>query len=68
MFIIEITITEGRSPEQKERLHAALTLNAGDALGWDRDDVRTVIREVPLAHWGAGGQSFAARAAAEAPR
>jgi 4-oxalocrotonate tautomerase len=68
MFIIEITITEGRSPEQKERLHAALALNAGDALGWDRDDVRTVIREVPLAHWGAGGQSFAARAAAEAPR
>jgi 4-oxalocrotonate tautomerase len=68
MLIIEITLTEGRSPEQKERLHAALALNAGDALGWDRDDVRTVIREVPLAHWGAGGQSFAARAAAEAPR
>jgi hypothetical protein len=33
MFIVEITITEGRSPEQKERLHAALALNAGDALG-----------------------------------
>jgi 4-oxalocrotonate tautomerase len=64
MFVIEITLTEGRSPEQKERLHAALAANAGDALGWDRDDVRTVIREVPLAHWGAGGQSFAAREAA----
>jgi 4-oxalocrotonate tautomerase len=64
MFIIEITLTEGRSSEQKEQLHAALAVNAGTALGWDRDDVRTVIREVPLAHWGAGGQSFAARAAA----
>jgi 4-oxalocrotonate tautomerase len=63
MFIIEITITEGRSSEQKERLHAALAANADGALGWDRDDVRTVIREVPRAHWGAGGRSFAAREA-----
>jgi 4-oxalocrotonate tautomerase len=63
MFIIEITITEGRSSEQKERLHAALAANADGALGWDRDDVRTVIREVPPAHWGAGGRSFAAREA-----
>jgi 4-oxalocrotonate tautomerase len=63
MFIIEITLTEGRSREQKEQLHAALAANAGTALGWDREDVRTVIREVPLAHWGAGGQSFGAREA-----
>jgi 4-oxalocrotonate tautomerase len=63
MFIIEITITEGRSSEQKEQVHAALAANAAGALGWDRDDVRTVIREVPLAHWGVGGQSFAAREA-----
>jgi 4-oxalocrotonate tautomerase len=63
MLIIEITLTEGRTSEQKEQLHAALAANAGSALGWDRDDVRTVIREVPLAHWGAGGQSFAAREA-----
>jgi 4-oxalocrotonate tautomerase len=63
MFIIEITLTEGRSSEQKEQLHAALAVNAGTALGWDREDVRTVIREVPLAHWGAGGQSFATREA-----
>jgi 4-oxalocrotonate tautomerase len=63
VFIIEITLTEGRSPERKEQLHAALAANAASALGWDRDDVRTVIREVPLAHWGAGGESFAAREA-----
>jgi 4-oxalocrotonate tautomerase len=63
MFIIEITLTEGRSSEQKEQLHAALAANAASALGWDRDDVRTVVREVPMAHWGAGGQSFAAREA-----
>jgi 4-oxalocrotonate tautomerase len=63
VFIIEITLTEGRSSEQKEQLHAALAANAAAALGWDRDDVRTVIREVPLAHWGAGGESFAARQA-----
>jgi 4-oxalocrotonate tautomerase len=63
MFIVEITLTEGRSSERKEQLHAALAANAASALGWDRDDVRTVIREVPLAHWGAGGRSFAAREA-----
>jgi 4-oxalocrotonate tautomerase len=63
VLIVEITITEGRSSEQKEQLHAALAVNAATALGWDRDDVRTVIREVPPAHWGAGGQSFAARQA-----
>jgi 4-oxalocrotonate tautomerase len=63
MFIIEITLTEGRTPERKEQLHAALADNAGTALGWDREDVRTVIREVPPAHWGAGGRSFAAREA-----
>jgi 4-oxalocrotonate tautomerase len=63
VFIIEITLTEGRSPERKEQLHAALAANAASTLGWDRDDVRTVIREVPLAHWGAGGESFAARQA-----
>jgi 4-oxalocrotonate tautomerase len=64
MLIVEITLTEGRSPERKEQLHAALAANAAGALGWDRDDVRTVIREVPLAHWGVGGRSFAAREAA----
>jgi 4-oxalocrotonate tautomerase len=63
MLIVEVTLVEGRTSEQKEQLHAALAANAATALGWDRNDVRTVIREVPPAHWGAGGQSFAAREA-----
>lgn len=63
MLVVEITLTEGRAPEQLEQLHRALAANAAETLGWDRADVRTVIREVPLANWGAGGQSFAARQA-----
>ncbi|HEV7342057.1 4-oxalocrotonate tautomerase [Sphingopyxis sp. H038] len=65
MPIIEVTLLEGRTPEAKEALVAALTDAAVSAVGAPIESVRVILREVPAAHFAVGGQSFAARRARE---
>ncbi|TDC68052.1 4-oxalocrotonate tautomerase family protein [Actinomadura sp. GC306] len=54
MPLIEVSLVEGRSPEQLRTLISRLTDAAEDALGAPRASIRVILREVPAAHWAAG--------------
>ena len=56
MPIIDVTMLEGRTPEQKANLIRALTDAAERTLGAPRESIRVLIRELPPAHWGVGGE------------
>ena len=55
MPIIDITLLEGRSQEQKQKLVEKVTEAAVEALGAPRDSVRIILREVPKRHFAVGG-------------
>ena len=61
MPLIEVTLVEGRSPEQLRALIAGLTQAACDAVDAPRANVRVVVREVPATHWAAGDVTVAER-------
>ncbi|HLT99819.1 MAG TPA: tautomerase family protein [Burkholderiaceae bacterium] len=48
-------LIEGRGPELKSALIAALTEAAGSAVGLSSDDVRVIIRDVPKTDMGVAG-------------
>lgn len=54
MPLIEVTLVEGRTPEQLRTLISRLTDAAESAVGAPRASVRVILREVPAAHWAAG--------------
>ena len=66
MPIIEVTLVEGRTPEKKEALIRALTDAAEQAIGAPRQSIRVLLREIPDAHFGVAGESFAAKRIAAA--
>lgn len=55
MPFIVIKITEGRSSEQKKELMKAITVETSRILQIAPENVRTVIEEYSLDHWGVGG-------------
>jgi 4-oxalocrotonate tautomerase len=59
MPLIQVTLAEGRSPEQLHELGTALTRAAEEALGAKRETVRVVITECEPEHWFVGGESLA---------
>lgn len=61
MPMIEVTMVEGRSPEQIRALISGLTLAASEAVGAPVGNVRVVVREVPATHWAAGDVTIAER-------
>ncbi|MGI6246147.1 MAG: 2-hydroxymuconate tautomerase [Pseudochelatococcus sp.] len=63
MPLAEITLIEGRSPEQKKALFREVTEAIVRAVGAPPDTVRIVIREVPAEHWAIAGISYAERQA-----
>jgi 4-oxalocrotonate tautomerase len=63
MPLIEVTLVEGRSPEQLRALITGLTQAACDAVGAPKANVRVVVREVPATHWAAGDVTIAERTA-----
>lgn len=63
MPLIEVTLVEGRSPEQLRALITDLTQAAAEAVGAPVENVRVVVREVPATHWAAGDVTIAERAA-----
>lgn len=69
MPIIDVTLLEGRTTADKNRLITELTDGAERALNAPRDSIRVIIREVPAAHFAVAGvtkaQSAAAAKAAE---
>jgi 4-oxalocrotonate tautomerase len=64
MPLVEVTLVEGRSPEQLRTLITALTDAVETAVGAPRADVRVVLREVPATHWAAGDVTIAERRSA----
>jgi 4-oxalocrotonate tautomerase len=66
MPIIEVTMVEGRSNEDKRQLMLALTDAAQQSLQIPRDSVRIIVREIPDTHFAAAGVTYAERRAAAA--
>ncbi|TDB87552.1 tautomerase family protein [Actinomadura sp. 7K534] len=54
MPLIEVSLVEGRPPEQLRALISGLTDAAEAAIGAPRASIRVILREVPAAHWAAG--------------
>lgn len=61
MPFIDVTIAEGRSPEQLRALIHELTEGARRALGAPVSTIRVVLREVPRTHFAAGNVTIAER-------
>jgi 4-oxalocrotonate tautomerase len=61
MPLVQATIIEGRTPEQKEAFFAGVTRVAAETLGVRPEQVRVVIYEVPATHWSIGGITKAKR-------
>jgi 4-oxalocrotonate tautomerase len=55
MPIVEITLMEGRSPEQKKTLMKAVTEAVVSSVGAPVESVRVILREIPPAHFAVGG-------------
>ncbi len=55
MPIIEITLIEGRTQDQKQALAKKVTDAVEESLGAPRDTVRIILREVPKHHFAVGG-------------
>ncbi|HEY8346789.1 MAG TPA: 2-hydroxymuconate tautomerase family protein [Symbiobacteriaceae bacterium] len=56
MLVLRVTMLEGRTTEQKEALMARLSEAAARHLGAPLEEVRLVIHEVSVGHWGVGGK------------
>lgn len=65
MPFIEVTLVEGRSPEQLRALISGLTQATSDAVDAPVGNIRVVIREVPATHWAAGDVTIAERTTRE---
>jgi 4-oxalocrotonate tautomerase len=61
MPLIEVTLVQGRTPQQLRTLISGLTGAAETALGASRATIRVVLREVPDTHWAAGDVTIAER-------
>jgi 4-oxalocrotonate tautomerase len=61
--LIEVTMVEGRTPEQVRALISALTRAAVETIDAPLENVRVVVREVPTTHWAAGDLTIAERQA-----
>jgi len=59
--IIQVSIAEGRRPEQIRELIRGVTGAVAEALEAPVETIRVVVSEVPLTHWGSGDQTLAER-------
>lgn len=63
MPFIDVTIAQGRTPEQVRTLIHELTEAAHRAIGAPLSAIRVVVREVPTTHWAAADVTVAERQA-----
>ena len=61
MPFIDVTIAQGRTPEQIRALIHELTGAAHRAVGAPVSNIRVVVREVAETHWAAGDITIAER-------
>lgn len=61
MPLIQVTLVEGRTPEQLRSLISKLTAAVVDSIGAPKEAIRVVLNEVPSTHWAAGDVTIAER-------
>lgn len=66
MPLIQVTMVQGRTVEQKHALIRALTDAMSDSIGTPKDRIRVAIYEITGDEWGIGGEPFSAARAAPA--
>ena len=67
MPLVEVTLVQGRTPQQLRALLHELHGAVVRSIGAPPENVRIVIREVPATHWAAGDVTIAERRAAASP-
>lgn len=55
MPVVEITMIEGRTDEDKMRLHAKVADAIHEAIDAPKESIRIILREVPPVHFSVGG-------------
>jgi 4-oxalocrotonate tautomerase len=61
--LVEITLVEGRSPQQLRALISKVTQACVESVDAPLESVRVVLREVPPTHFAAGDETIAERQA-----
>lgn len=61
MPLIQVTLVQGRSPEQLRALISSLTAAVTESIGAPKEAIRVVLNEVPDTHWAAGDVTIAER-------
>lgn len=56
MPFVEVTLIEGRTPEQKRALMKRITDAVEETIAAPRQSIRVCLREVPPEHWAVGGE------------
>ncbi|WP_433171487.1 tautomerase family protein [Actinoallomurus sp. CA-150999] len=64
MPLIEVTLVDGRTPEQIRTLIHEVTAAVVRSLTVPQQSVRVAVRELPTTHWAAGDVTIAEREAA----
>ncbi|MCA1300462.1 2-hydroxymuconate tautomerase [Stappia indica] len=59
MPLVEVTMIEGRTPEQKSALITEVTDAVERTVSAPRHTIRVAIRELPAENWAIGGRSIA---------
>jgi 4-oxalocrotonate tautomerase len=59
MPLVEVTLVEGRTPDQLRTLISKLTAAVVDSVGAPQENVRVILREVQPTHWAAGDVTIA---------
>jgi 4-oxalocrotonate tautomerase len=62
--LVEITLVQGRTPQQLRALLHELHGAVVRSIGAPAENVRVIIREIPATHWAAGDVTIAERATA----
>jgi 4-oxalocrotonate tautomerase len=65
MPIVRVEILEGRSQERKAELIRRLSEAVVESLEVRPEQVRVLLYELPAEHWAVGGETMAARRAAD---
>lgn len=63
MPLIQVTIMEGRSQDQKEAFFQDVTLLAAKHFEVKPEQVRVLVNEIPSTHWAIGGESVSKKRA-----
>ncbi len=66
MPIVQVTLTEGRSPETIRSMISAVTQAMVDTGVAPKDTVRVLVNEIPAEHFAAGDTTIAERHAGRA--